>query len=233
MSEAPEAPRMRLCTTCGNIVRQDAKKCEHCNEVQYERQCAVCGANMPYRASYCNACKSYQNWRRHIGVSQTTLALLVALISMVTPMLKEISDFARRDSNTTVAFQSATEKEITVNVLNTGKSRSLLRRFRLVSGDHRILEDADLDVVANDSKLTVLRADDEMSIRLKPLTGLTAHKPYEELSDSLRNLEMTLVIDVQESTGIVELRRHTFPAVRIERFILEAVPPDVPQDEES
>ncbi len=227
-----DALPLQDCSICGKQNPPDVKKCEHCDSFQYKRHCVVCGGNLAAGATYCNECKSHQDWRRHIGVSQTTLALLVALVSLVTPMLKEIADFTRRHSLTTVVFQSATDKEITINALNTGKSRSLLRGFRLVSGDHRILNDAELDVVSNDSKLTVLRGDEEMSIRLKPLTGLTAHTPYDELSDSLKNLKLTLVVDVQESTGVLKERRDTFPAVRIERFILNAVPQDASQSQE-
>ena len=65
--------------------------------------------------------------------------------------------------------------------------------------------------------------DEERTLRLKPLTGLKSDVPYHQLSDALKDIDMTLVVEVQESTGRVE-RVDTFSALRIERFILTHVP---------
>ena len=45
--------------------------------------CPVCKKSIPHGARKCTECSSYLDWRRFLGVSQTTLALLIALISLV------------------------------------------------------------------------------------------------------------------------------------------------------
>jgi hypothetical protein len=48
------------------------------------KPCTQCRAIIPSDARICNECKSFQDWRGYLSVSSTMLALLVALVSVVT-----------------------------------------------------------------------------------------------------------------------------------------------------
>lgn len=48
------------------------------------KACRICGENIPAEAIKCRHCGSFQNWRRFLDVGQGTIALLIALISVVT-----------------------------------------------------------------------------------------------------------------------------------------------------
>src|SRR5438309_183376 len=48
------------------------------------RLCIDCRQVLPSKAKVCPSCKAFQDWRRYIAIGQTNLALLVALISVVT-----------------------------------------------------------------------------------------------------------------------------------------------------
>ena len=149
MSEEPVPPGLRRCLVCGNTIPKATRKCHYCDSREYKRLCEVCGKNLPFKAKQCIECKSYQGGlRQYFGMSQTVLALVVALLSVLTPLLKQIADYANRHSATTIAFQSTTDQEITINVMNTGRARSVLRRYWLRSKDQRVLKDAELDLVS-------------------------------------------------------------------------------------
>ncbi|PIB24925.1 hypothetical protein BFP76_07145 [Amylibacter kogurei] len=52
--------------------------------------CKVCAAEMPAGANFCITCKNWQDWRRHISIGQSSLALLVALFAVLTPLVQFI-----------------------------------------------------------------------------------------------------------------------------------------------
>lgn len=58
MNDAPVAPATKPCRVCGEDIKASAQKCIRCD--------------------------SYQDWRGRLGLSSTVLALLVALISVIT-----------------------------------------------------------------------------------------------------------------------------------------------------
>jgi hypothetical protein len=51
------------------------------------RRCPQCLETVPYKVKICPNCKSYQDWRRFAALGQTNLALIVALISVLTTLL--------------------------------------------------------------------------------------------------------------------------------------------------
>ena len=58
------------------------------------KACAACGEEISSAAVKCARCGSYQNWRRYVDISNTTISLLIALISvigLVAPVLQRIS----------------------------------------------------------------------------------------------------------------------------------------------
>jgi len=58
--------------------------------LQKTQRCRVCKERIYPGATRCTACNSYQNWRRYFDVSAVVLALLVALISVVSAVGPQI-----------------------------------------------------------------------------------------------------------------------------------------------
>lgn len=44
------------------------------------KQCIQCASEIPSAARKCVHCQSLQDWRRHIDIGNTSLALLIALL---------------------------------------------------------------------------------------------------------------------------------------------------------
>lgn len=56
-----------------------------------QRHCVACALLIPTEASVCTHCNHFQKgWRRYVGVSQTVLALLIALISVMGVVIPRI-----------------------------------------------------------------------------------------------------------------------------------------------
>jgi hypothetical protein len=53
--------------------------------------CRVCKQEIKVGARKCIHCESYQDWRRHIGLGNNVLALLVALLSILTVLIPVIA----------------------------------------------------------------------------------------------------------------------------------------------
>lgn len=69
------------------------------------KACSICGEPVQLTARKCIHCDSYLDWRRWIGLSQLTLALIIALISVITtgvPIIKE--EFQVSDSQLHAIF---------------------------------------------------------------------------------------------------------------------------------
>jgi hypothetical protein len=84
--------------------------------------CKVCGESIATPAVKCIHCGSYQVWWRGIlGLSNTFLALLIALISVTTSLLPVLKNsFASKNSDLQFSYQGANEYAITVFASNLG-----------------------------------------------------------------------------------------------------------------
>ena len=220
----PAALKQKKCTMCGKDIPQTAQRCEHCKSLQFTTQCVVCKECIAFGSDYCNQCKSYQDIRRHFSVSQAVVALVVAVLAFTGSSLTAVSEFANRNSQTTVAFQSATLDEITISAMNTGRSPSLLRGYRLISTNHNVLEDARLEMISNPTAVptvpgNVVPAKGGLTIRLRT-TGLSSRLTDRQLRAELPTLRMVVEVVVQESDGGEHKRTDQFLALRIEDFIL-------------
>ncbi len=60
-------------------------------------QCPVCRNTIPQGARKCTKCNSYLNWRRYLNVSETSLALVVALISVISVAAPNLNDWLTED----------------------------------------------------------------------------------------------------------------------------------------
>jgi len=59
------------------------------------KQCIECCSEIPAKARKCVHCSAYQGWRRFSSVSQTTIALLTALIAVGTVFVNSVVDVDR------------------------------------------------------------------------------------------------------------------------------------------
>jgi hypothetical protein len=72
-----------------------------------KKPCVICGEKIPVAAIKCTHCETFQDWRRYVGFSTTFLALLTALVSVVSASLPGFVEFLKgHDSKIAVAFQS-------------------------------------------------------------------------------------------------------------------------------
>jgi hypothetical protein len=84
-------------------------------------ECSVCREPIKIGSKKCVHCDSFQDWRRNLGLSSSVLALLVALVSVVSiaaPMLKET--FATRNSKVMLVFQGTTDDHVYLIASNRG-----------------------------------------------------------------------------------------------------------------
>jgi predicted nucleic acid-binding Zn ribbon protein len=86
------------------------------------KHCRVCSEPINVAAQKCIHCQSEQaEWRRRLSLSTSVLALLIALIAVLTasiPVLKEA--ITAKDSHLIFSFQGASDQSISVLVSNQG-----------------------------------------------------------------------------------------------------------------
>ncbi|UWQ15454.1 hypothetical protein K3556_06085 [Aliiroseovarius sp. M344] len=85
--------------------------------------CVVCADSIPSQAIKCTRCQSYQNWRRHLSVGNSSLALLVALLAVIGPAtegLKDLLEWRREvlQKEVELAIANFTPNEASVLVSN-------------------------------------------------------------------------------------------------------------------
>lgn len=93
--KAPQRVPQGRCTTCLEPIKPGAKKCLRCD--------------------------SYQDWRRHLSISSSVLALLVALVSVLTfaiPVFKSAT--TPKDSSIQVSLQRIVDDDIYLLATNSG-----------------------------------------------------------------------------------------------------------------
>jgi hypothetical protein len=85
------------------------------------KACRNCASEIPVAAVLCKECKSYQDWRGWLSVSQTGLALAVALVSVIgstAPVL--IEQFSAKNSKLSLNFAGTVGGEALLAVANPG-----------------------------------------------------------------------------------------------------------------
>lgn len=83
--------------------------------------CRQCRRGMPAGAKLCSHCSSYQDWRGYLPISSTVLALLVALISVVSATLPAaIAALHHPNSAVKIASPVINGEEVYLVVSNTG-----------------------------------------------------------------------------------------------------------------
>jgi hypothetical protein len=172
---------------------------------------------MPLKATYCTSCSSHQGLRGYIGISDTALALLVALATALASLYTHFEDYRNRNSNTTIAFVSGEQNVIHARAWNTGRKQSILRDYHLVANDLG-LQPLLLTPIGNSQTIVPPNGDVAFDLQVDKIEP----KPGFNLRNALGLIgarRVTLLIDVQESTG-PNPQRHDFESERI-RNVLE------------
>lgn len=83
---------IKPCINCGALLPESAGYCPNCESYQlHSRECVACGVFIPHRAKVCPKCGSVQAFGGLLNVSQITLSLTIALLTVlgiVVPALK-------------------------------------------------------------------------------------------------------------------------------------------------
>ena len=98
------------------------------------KPCPICAEPINQRAWKCIHCQSeLGGWRRRLGISSTILALLVALISVLTAAVPVLKDtLTRKNSDVDVSFQGADANIVSVVLSNRGTRPGSFRGALLV-----------------------------------------------------------------------------------------------------
>ncbi len=98
--------------------------------------CKQCQLPIPREARLCSHCASYQDWRRWFSISNTTLALLAALVSIVgivAPTIHSVFHVPRSEAILTTPSLDGTTLRIIA--INRGDAPASLTAAR-ISGDY-------------------------------------------------------------------------------------------------
>jgi hypothetical protein len=83
--------------------------------------CPICVEPIPLKAKLCKHCKSDLSWRRHISISNTTLALLTALIAVLGalgPTVKRL--WLKDDSEISAVYVGRSNDQVAFLLSNSG-----------------------------------------------------------------------------------------------------------------
>lgn len=187
------------CPDCKREIDVDARRCKFCKCRQKMRPCVVCGGAIRKGTNYCNTCKSYQDFRKHFGVSTTVLSILTALIAVLTPAIHAVTDFFNRHSNTTVIVQEAYEEGVHVEFRNSGRTFSQIVKTQLIFDKFVPLLPAELQ--QKEIGNTLIRPGEPLKVVLRLSAGLrrTQDVSDEVILQLIREHRIKLRCEIAES----------------------------------
>lgn len=111
---------MADCNACNSPLKNGAKFCDVCQSWQ-GKPCVACGRGLPAGAKRCDECDTYQRGlRRFFSASQTTLALLTALISVTSPLILAVRACLNDPSHTSLMVTGVEDRKLRTYAWNTG-----------------------------------------------------------------------------------------------------------------
>lgn len=97
-------------------------------------QCIACKLLIPKEANLCTHCDSYQDWRRFIPVSHTTLALLIALVtSFSSATIALYNTFHTPTSNAFISSIDIVGTTLRVAVVNNGDAAAFISKIYITN----------------------------------------------------------------------------------------------------
>ncbi|MCP4253996.1 MAG: hypothetical protein GY775_11415 [Candidatus Scalindua sp.] len=104
-------------------------------------KCKICKEDIRRNAVICSHCNSFQNWRRHLGLSSSFLSIMIAFISVLTVFI-------------TVASNSLTKKDSDINASVVSWQRAFFNK----QGEMAQVLVADIFVTNNGKKPGAIKA---------------------------------------------------------------------------
>ena len=144
-------------------------------------QCKVCGLNIPRKATLCYHCNSHQDWRRHLSISNTALALLVALFSVMSTAVPPLYAWINRHSKTHLSIASMDEKIIRLVATNEGFEPSIIEGADIILS--QLPPTSRLELVGN----SALISNGSRQIDFKVRLGLTGEQAYSRSINLIRD----------------------------------------------
>ena len=225
---ATESPSpKKICTICRHENPLDQLFCPECKNYYNHKFCDSCGQPIPFDAIRCMHCDSGQGFRRFLKIPETTLSMLTALVAVFSLVFTQVSNYVHRNSETSVSFVSADTDFIYVDVLNSGRSSSILHTARVKFGNLQIADEILLP--AGDDK-TVIRkivpANSESRLMFQA-AGLVRRPPHagevpmlrDDVLATANTAEVILEIEVQESTGPIVKRTDKLSGFAIRKLL--------------
>ena len=188
--------------------------------------CRVCKKAIPEGALKCTECGSFQNWRHIFSFSTEILALLIALFSVLGIVLPEIAKWLNRHSHTQIRIIGASEDDLLVIVMNTGREPSTVHGFRasflkvaLSDAELFTLDPGEFHVPAQDSRMVRLRPR-----RLTPKSD----SDVDAVRTALLGGTLRLFADIKESTdeGLTDVSQQSaeYPTAKLSSWIKTYIP---------
>jgi predicted amidophosphoribosyltransferase len=116
--------KMRACPVCTEEIPEASKVCKHCKakvDSRPMRECPICTESIPAFSKVCRECKSDLTWRGYVSISNTTLALMTALIAVsaaLGPAVKRL--FLQDDSAISAVYVGLSAGEVAFLLSNSG-----------------------------------------------------------------------------------------------------------------
>jgi hypothetical protein len=199
-----EKEKVACCLECRAEIAAPPTKCEVCGTIHGARQCVICAAHIPRYARRCNECDAYQDWRHFFPFSSTVLALMTALIAVLTPAVTGYFTLFPRHSSTKVSYGGGDSAFIYVYAWNRGRRPAVIEQYALTLPGIEPLE-----LEPSDRKFNIVAPDSPSAIRLTVTQATPMIKVGEVryTKEEIRKLveangaKLELVVTVQESSG--------------------------------
>ncbi|MBZ9683240.1 hypothetical protein LB531_21520 [Mesorhizobium sp. CO1-1-2] len=184
-------------------------------EKQRMMNCEQCRLAIPEGASVCTHCQSYQDWRRWFSVSSTVLALLTALISVLSFAVPSFVNLLHR-AHSDLAAPMITLEGTTVRLLvvnNGDASGVFVRAFT----ESEYLADATKIRLRDDQKAVVTPGTNLLMFDVVPL--LNQEQSY---NNSVEMIQLGLEHKEAPKTDIVFVFGDSDGQLRVSRLALDA-----------
>ncbi|WP_298517481.1 hypothetical protein [uncultured Kordia sp.] len=183
-----------------------------------KKKCKYCKSDIDKQASYCTHCSHYQNWRRFFKASNSTLALFIALITVLTSTLPILNKmFEKEKTSLTFSFLESTDGNFDILVTNEGNKRGIIGSVKLklsISKKNDQYEELSLTLGSNPR---IIEPNAAFKINLSPPTN-TSFDPFKYLLGHFyTNGHLVQDYgDVSKNTLLINTINHTGEATNFE-----------------